>query len=275
MAWISFFIGIIVFMCVIPGVREDTEKIDAYIQSEKSVANTSFLSILKLAMKQKNFGIYIIVHFMNQVLMACLGASIHYAVRYVLGETTDVALIMYDGYFLGAFLGVPIWVKIGQRLKNNKKLLIILGLLLVLTQVPLLFLKQLGVMGTAIMIIPYGFSFSGFWTTLTITVSADVVDDVIVNIKMRKESILTGIRAFFLRLAIVAQSIIFAVVHTLTNFTEGAATQPLSAQWGILVHLALIPLICILVAILIFWKWYDITPEKREKILIQLKELNL
>ncbi len=275
MAWVIFFSGIVVLVALIPGVREDKSRIVNYLEREHQVENDSFVHLMVSALKQKNFLIFIFVYFMNQVLMGCLGSSIHYVVRYVLQESSDAALIVYLGYFIGTLSGVPIWVKIGQKLNNNKKLLIILGFLLVVAQIPLMFIGELGLIGTAIMVIPYGFSFAGFWTTLTIPISADVIDDVIINLKRRKESTFNGIRAFFARLAIVAQSLIFAIVHQMTGFIEGAETQSPLAQFGILSHLALIPLILIFIATIVFWKFYDITSERKKIMLQKMKELGL
>ena len=68
---------------------------------------------------------------------------------------------------------------------------------------------------------------------------------------------------------------IFSTVHILTGFVEGADTQGPLAIWGIHVAMALIPGIIMMLGTIIFWKYYDITPEKSAITHAQLKELNL
>jgi Na+/melibiose symporter-like transporter len=70
-------------------------------------------------------------------------------------------------------------------------------------------------------------------------------------------------------------AIILAVVHELTGFIEASDTQPLSAITGIRLHTGFIPAIFMLVGVLIFWKVYDITPEKASQIKKKLKKLDL
>jgi Na+/melibiose symporter-like transporter len=61
---------------------------------------------------------------------------------------------------------------------------------------------------------------------------------------------------------IIIQVLIFAIVHTLTGFVEGADSQSAQAQFGIQLHFGLIPAIFILIGTLIFWKFYDLKPVK-------------
>lgn len=57
-------------------------------------------------------------------------------------------------------------------------------------------------------------------------------------------------------------AIILTVVHEFTGFIEASDTQPLSAIIGIKLHIGFIPASFMLVGVLIFWKFYNITPEK-------------
>jgi Na+/melibiose symporter-like transporter len=68
-------------------------------------------------------------------------------------------------------------------------------------------------------------------------------------------------------------SLTLLLAHVLTDF----ATDPYSAaaKFGIHVHLAVVPMICILIGTLVFWKWYDLTPEKVAENQKIIKELNL
>ena len=121
-----------------------------------------------------------------------------------------------------------------------------------------------------------GFGLGGFWTMLAPTFG-DVVDESIVNTHKRQEGVLNGFLQFFGRIAILVQAIVFAVVQTITGFKEGQPllNQPGSAIWGIHVHFALIPVIFMFLATLIFWKFYDLTPDKVKLNQDRIIELNL
>ncbi len=82
-------------------------------------------------------------------------------------------------------------------------------------------------------------------------------------------------QAFFGRLSIAAQALSFAIVQTLTGFVVGTETQTPLAVWGIHVHFGLIPMIIMCVSVLIFWKFYNLTPEKLKVIKDKLNEIGL
>lgn len=70
----------------------------------------------------------------------------------------------------------------------------------------------------------------------------------------------------------------------MTGFVEGAPSlvelkarspTPELALLGIRIHSAIVPAILILITILIFWKYYDLTPDKVATNKAKLKELGL
>jgi Na+/melibiose symporter-like transporter len=63
----------------------------------------------------------------------------------------------------------------------------------------------------------------------------------------------------------------------LTGFVEGAGpeAQPDSALFGIQLTFGIIPAIYIAIGVLIFWKFYDITPDKVEANKAKLIEMKL
>lgn len=106
-------------------------------------------------------------------------------------------------------------------------------------------------------------------------VMSEIIDESVVLHKTREEGTLTGIQQFFGRLGAIIQSFSFAITHTLTGFVEGAAIQTSFAIWGIYIHLALVPIICILFGALMFWMLYDITPGKVTEHQLKIRELKL
>jgi len=82
-----------------------------------------------------------------------------------------------------------------------------------------------------------------------------------------------GISSFFSRLSRAAQIGIFTIVHLLTGFDENATTQIPSAQIGIRLHMSVIPAIILLICVIIYWKFYPITPQIWMENKKKLKEL--
>jgi len=104
---------------------------------------------------------------------------------------------------------------------------------------------------------------------------ADIIDESVVRTGERNEGLYNGVSMFIMRFAIVSQAIIFATIHTLTGFEEGADVQSDLAITGILWGMALIPSLFLLAGTIIYWKFYDLNPVKTHEHLMRLKEVNL
>ena len=104
-------------------------------------------------------------------------------------------------------------------------------------------------------------------------VLADVVDESVVKLKKRQEGVYAGFQQFFGRLAIFFQALSFTLAHALTGFDVDPYSA--SAKFGIHIHLAIVPMICILIGTFIFWKYYDLTTERVAENQRILEELNL
>ena len=150
--------------------------------------------------------------------------------------------------------------------------MIISGILMTISVAPLLFLRDY-ILITITMFV-WGLSQGGFWAMLN-PVFADVIDESVVKTGKREEGLYNGFQTFFARLAFAAQAMSFAVIHTLTGFQEGATTQSETAIWGIHMHLALIPMIFMIVGLIIFKKLYDLTPNKVNENQLKIRQLKL
>lgn len=267
--------GAVVIFCFIglflsiPGCREDQVTINRYLDKyEEQPTKESFFKSLKIALKQKNFLVFVIAYALYQSLTILITGSIAFLVRYVLLEEAGAQMIPSIGFLVGSLLFIPIWIKLSHKLNDNRKILLITGIALTLVTIPLVFVNNL--LFAFIGLFVWGLAFGGFWTLLW-PVFADVIDESIAITGERKEGIYTGIQAFFGRLALLNQALVFTIVHIATGFVEGADTQGPLAVWGIQMHFSLIPMIFMGIAMFIFWKWYDLTPEKvkinREKLI--------
>ena len=272
-AGVVFLIGIIVMVLLIPGSRDDQILVDRYLAAyDEKIERTSFFRTLKRAMKQRNFIAVILILFFYQIMIRSMTASIPYIVRFLLNLDASAITVIMGLFMVSVIISTPFWVKLSQKKNDNRKVILITGTLLTIFTIPLIFVNTL--MGFIIAMIIWGTVLGGFWV-MQLPILSDVIDESVCITGKREEGIYMGFNQFFSRLAIVAQAISFAIVHSLTGFVEGADTQSAQALVGIQIHFAVIPLFAMLAGVIIFWKFYDLTPEKVAANQAKVKELCL
>ena len=267
-----FLVCLVALILAIPGCRDDQEIVDRYMANYEESKTESFFKEFKNSLTQKAFVAYILLYFCYQVMIKSMTASISYAVRFMLKmEAIAISLIM-GAFLIGVIIGLPFWIKLAHKTNDNRKVMMLSGILMTVSVAPLIFIEDYILI--IIILFIWGLSQGGFWAMLN-PVFADVIDESVVKTSKREEGLYNGFQTFFARLAFAAQAISFAVIHTLTGFEEGATTQSQSAIWGIHIHLALIPIIFMIVGLLIFKKLYDLTPEKIEANQAKIKQMGL
>ncbi|MBD3254391.1 MAG: MFS transporter [Candidatus Lokiarchaeota archaeon] len=272
----AFVVVVICFsalMLAIPGVKEDKETINRYLEKlETEQDRSSFFQTLKTVLKQRSFVTFIVIYLAYQTVITSMTASIPYAVRFILEMPASATTLIFAGFLIGALFSIPFWIKFAHKSNDNRKVLLTAGLLLALFTSPLIFINNYVIMIIAMVI--WGLALGGFWAMIA-PVLADVIDESVATSGKREEGVITGIQRFFGRLAIVIQAMSFVFAHSLTGFAEGADTQTPLAVWGIHVHLALVPFVIMLIGTLIFWKFYNLTPERVAKNQERVDELGL
>jgi Na+/melibiose symporter-like transporter len=273
-AGVVVIIGIVVLMLSIPGNREDQITIDRYLDKHDIKDRVPFFKTLKMSLKQNSFLIFIITYTLYRSLVISFQASIPFFVEFIIEEEEGIQTLLSAGFLVGALISSPLWAFIAQKTNNNKKVMLINSFLLTIFTIPFIFLNTVPI--AFIVLILWGFGLGGFWAMLAPTFG-DVINESVVNNQKRQEGIFNGFLQFFGRLAILVQAISFASVQTITGFKEGEplAAQPGSAIWGVHVHFALLPAIFMLIASIIFWKFYDLTPDKVKLNEDRIIELNL
>lgn len=255
----------------IKGVREDKELINFYIHLETEQQNESFFKNIKIALKQKNYMAHVISATLFNGFSIVALASVPYMVHFIFGLPADDEIILEVGLLLSGLLSVPIWTKLIK--KSGTRKINIIGFFSCMIVVFFIFFAQDITYATIIMII-IGACVGSLWVAGALILS-DVVDEIALKNKKRKEGIYYGFVNFFGRLEIVIQSLVFTAIHILFGFEAGAPTQNALAILGLRIQIAIFPMIFMLLGGLIFWKWYDLTPEHSKKIQEQLQELNL
>ncbi|MHA1803618.1 MAG: MFS transporter [Promethearchaeota archaeon] len=273
MALIAISIGILVYIFSLPGFWEEKSMRQRNLKYQEKNPKISFFHSMKIALKHKNFVIFIILFFFIQFSMVSVGAAFPYAVRYIFHKEAIYTAFLAMLYILGAVLSLPLWMLINKKLADNKKSLIIAGLMVMSSQIAIFF--TLTISFAIFSVIFYGFSIAGFWTNIKLRIMGNVFDEIVAETGFRDESTNVGISGFFINFTTALQSSIFALVHKLTGFKSNAEVQTGLAQLGIRLTLSFIPLIFILVGMIIFLKWYDLTPRKIENVKLKLEHYEL
>ena len=157
------------------------------------------------------------------------------------------------------------------------------GWAMFLTFVPLAFGQFLGFIGWIVAMFLWGIGLGGQWFMDPPTMGG-TLDYLTLRYKKRENSVYYGWNAFIIRLSGVFTALIFGLVHTLTGFVEGvqslaelnaSSPTPELAVFGIIFHAAIVPAVLVLATILIFRKWYTLTPEVVAENKEKLRELGL
>jgi GPH family glycoside/pentoside/hexuronide:cation symporter len=266
-------IAIVTIILGIPGVREDPQTIEIYLSSvSKGVKRESFYKIMKIAFKQKSLVAYIFLYTMYWVIINSMEASLPYVIRFILKMPARATTFVMAAFLLGAIATAPLWVKLAKKTNDNRKVMLISSILMGVFITPLIFLENYLLI--IIVVFIWGTAQGGFWTQIFPTYS-DVIDESVALYGKREEGTYIGIQQFFGRLGAIIQVLSFAIIHSLTGFVEGSGTQTAQAVWGIHLHLALVPAICILLGAFVFWRLYDLTPNKVTEHQLKIKQLKL
>jgi GPH family glycoside/pentoside/hexuronide:cation symporter len=262
-AGIVIIVALIALGVAIPGIRDDQDAVDKYLETHKTrEKGPSFFKSLWTALKQPSFVAFIISYTLYRTLVQSMTASVPYVVDDLLGMDEKAQIPIFAAFLIGALVSTPIWVKIAHKTNNNKLVMIICGLLMGIFTIPLIFLEFFE--GVVIALLIWGLSIGGYWAMIAPTL-ADVVDESVVRQKRRQEGVFAGFQQFFGRLAIFFQALSFALAQTYSP------TEKISVH----IHLAVVPMICILAGTLIFWIWYDLTPDRVAENQKKIIELNL
>ncbi|WP_457557677.1 MFS transporter [Candidatus Harpocratesius sp.] len=270
-------IGIVFFFLMLPGVQEDPDMIERYIaaveKKAKEEKEDSFFIQLKEAFTHKNFVAFILFYFLYQACTMSMSASVDYVGDYILpGDKSDTTMI-FAGMLIGALISVPLWGRIAVRLDSNQKALMWAAVVIIIGLIGMTFTTSYW--GYTITITIFGLGFGGYWMLIT-PVMADVIDEIVVETKVRNDGIFMGFRAFFGRLSYAMQALSFAIVHAATGFVNKSDVEQTSlAKWGIRIHMSVLPMIFMIIGLVIFAKMNTLTPDRVKKIRVELKELNL
>lgn len=268
-AGVVMVIGLGATLLMIPGMREDQELRDLAVQMTEVEDPVSFKEALGVAFRQKNFLAYAMVYLAQLVLMTLALGSLDYFVDFILQGEADYVTYIGAALLVGGLSSTPFWERFGKT-HGNRKAYLVGSVAPALALVPFLFVSDLiaGIICAAVL----GVCIGAVWT-LMYPAYADVIDEIVLQTGKRNEGVYTGIRTIFGRLPFVIQAVVFSLVHHVTGFNEDPYA-PL-AQFGIRVHMVLVPLIFYLVGFVVMWRVHDLTPARVAEIKALLADRDL
>ncbi|MHA2294388.1 MAG: MFS transporter [Candidatus Hodarchaeales archaeon] len=274
------------FLLSLPGLKEDESIKETYIKEEIKEGSffQAFSSNIKQAFQLKPFIVLAVVTLCMTVSLALISVSQPYYVMYILGlqdkTSTEygqaIASIAFP-FVLTSILFIPIYFWIVRKVGHSKAFK--WGLLI--SPIPLLlifFSYILGAQGSVplIMLGAAGWGVvAGIIVISRYPVQGDFFDSSALDFHRRQEGMYLGIWNFFARLVTVIQFGVLWFIQTITSFDPNATTQNDLANWGIMVHFGLVPAVLMLIATLVFWKFWDLSPSKMETIKTDLEELGI
>jgi GPH family glycoside/pentoside/hexuronide:cation symporter len=270
----AIIVGIISWVGILlmfPGVKEDKEMISRVMLMESQHTQESFIKTFKFAVKQKNFLIYLLAYLCFQSFVFIIIGSIPYWVPYILNMSAENEAVLSVGFLIGSLLSIIFWTFLVKKF-GNKTIFIIGYIFTALVLLPLLLISDL--ITTLILMVLVGIGVGAIWVCVY-PIYGDVIDELVVQTKKRQEAIYFGIRIFFARIALIIQAVVFALIHLASGFDPERSNQTELALLGLRFQMALIPMLILFVGGFMFWKWYDLTPNRVESIKSILEKLGL
>jgi GPH family glycoside/pentoside/hexuronide:cation symporter len=254
------------------GITESEQLKEMFIRGYETSKDKSFFKTMILAFKHKNFVIILIAYTIIISAQTLLYASQIYFVKDILRVPYANVIYINLAGIAGFIISIPFWYNFTRK-HGFKKTLVLCLFLSGIAYLPTLWITTLEerIIYTFIGGIPY----AGY-TIVIMPLAADTMDDVALSLGRRAEGALAGVRMFFYRVAFLLQGVVITLVHILTAYNpDPHATQTPLAILGIRIHAGLIPAIMMIVMALIVYKWYDLTGERKESMLKELKAKGL
>jgi len=272
MALVCISVNFICLFLMLPGVRDDKDTVENFILKFKEREKEPLFKTLKTASKHKSFVAFLLIYMLYLTLTNMVQGSFYFWIAFIRGgDVSDVLYVMLM-FLFGSVAGIPLWYYYNKKSGDNRKTMLYSGIALI--SLTVFFSVIIDFTAFLLLTFIWAMALGGFWTFYYVVFS-DVIDESIAETGIRREGFYHGIRRFFGNLARAIQAFYFAVVLELTGFREGATVQTALAKTGILLLIGIIPAITMSVGFIIFWRVYDITPEKSKTIKEKLKQLKI
>lgn len=284
-ALVTFGVGFFLLLLMLPGIYENKSVRELYKRRREEISKEEkrkgFFSTAKTVFSNKNFIAKVILFFGYQVSVVMLETSALYIITYLVDKPASSISILLGPMLGGSLISVPVWGRISQKTNNNRLISLIGGCLLTVTFIPMIFVNTLA--GWIISVFFFGMALGNQWFMDLPTLS-DILDDVAVKTGHRDPSVYISFQALTFKLGQTCIAWFIALVHNTTGFVSGASSlaelmeqspTPELAVFGIRIHSAIFPAVVAAIATIIFWRLYNLTPQKIAKNKTILEEKGL
>lgn len=271
----SVIMGCVLFLFIVPGIFEDKKVRALYQQRKESkevVELEPFIKSTVRVFKDRTFMMKVIFFFGYQVGGVMIQTSALYVSFNLLLMGNDAIMFLLGAMLVGALISTPLWTILSIRVNDNRKMSIIAGIMLFVTFLPLIFTQ--GLITWMIFLLFFGVGIGGHWYVDPPTMG-DVLDDIAVRTGKSQQSIYYGFQSFVIKFGQAFIAITIALSHVLTGYVQGQAAQDGLALFGVRLHTAIVPAILVLITLILFWKYYKLTPDKVAENKKKLKEIGL
>ncbi|MFX0046960.1 MAG: MFS transporter [Candidatus Hermodarchaeota archaeon] len=272
---IAAFISIIILSCsfavFIPGSKEDSIIKDRFSVGHHNIEKMSFLKTMKMGIKQKNFMLAVFSYLTFMISFGLMSMNTVNFVDDVLREGQYIRSIGSILMLVSSFVTMPIWAQLAKKIGHSNTYAIGLASYGVSLLLNLFIVNAFQFYITNVL---NGISGSLFLIMLS-PVFADCYDEIAVKTKKHYQTTLNGIRNVFIRISVMVQSFIIAIIHALTFYDPIEVSHQFNALLGLRIIQGLIPFIVCILGALIFYKWYDLKGTKKQEVTRGLHELGL
>ena len=213
-AFISVFILFISLLIFLPGSKESDDIKERFIIGYKNAEKVSFFKTMKLAIKQKNFMLALFTYILFMIAMGLVSMNSFNFVVDVLNAEPEIRIVESFLMFISSIFTMPLWYFISKKIENSTLFafgLIVFGVV-VLSNLFVVTIAQFYI--TAIF---RGAAIAMFLIMLS-PIFADCYDEIAVKTKKHQQATLLGVRNFFLKISVTAQSLIIAIIHLITVY---------------------------------------------------------
>ncbi|MEM1582039.1 MAG: MFS transporter [Candidatus Bathyarchaeia archaeon] len=262
--WLGIIIGILTLLTLIVSLFGSRERPE--FASEEALP---LKEAVKSTLANKTFLLYVMPFFLLQFSLIVLTSVTPFYAKYVLELDNVQTSIFLLAAFLSVLPALALWSKITVS-GGTKKAFTLSMMALSLALIPLAFAYNF-ITGLIIAVF-IGIGLAGNLLVSEI-ILAEIVDEDELNTGKRREGMYYGIRALFMRSAIVLEAIIVGAVLTYFGYIPDLIPQPPMAVLGIRLLVSLIPVSSLILGILVFIK-YPLSGERLRLVKERLEELH-
>ena len=255
-------IVIISFVLMIPfsfGAREPEDmKVFRADLDEAGKGTSPVKEVVTRVLKDRNWMAFTFAVFFWAIAGMCLVAGLDFFIVHYLGLSYSAIIFPSLAAIGGGVLSIPIFMKIIKKLGAKKAYLTSI-IMFAVFYFAFFFVED--IIELTIAFIFVGIASGGQGITYII-VSSEAIDNSVLLSGKREEGTYNGILRIFTGFSYVFQALIFATVSSYTGYIPAKGkNQTELARFGLKLQMSLIPMVIILIGIIIFIYFYNITKE--------------